>query len=103
MVRLLVGVVDRGKEPRFAGDEQPAQFGQGCQRDLGGTNHNACAVDRVELPGRQNGYDAGRQLHVHEVTRCTSLALNLSGALPVQRMPTILDDDIQPDMGRMDA
>ena len=103
MVRLLVGVVDRGMEPRFAGDEQPAQVSQGRQRDLRRANPDACAIDRVKLPGRQNGYDAGNQLHMNEIARCTSLALNLARTLSIQRMPTILDDDILPDMGRMDA
>ena len=61
------------------------------------------AIDRVELPRRQNRHDTGRQLHVYELTRCAPLALNATHTPPAQRMPAIMDDDNLPDMGRMTA
>jgi hypothetical protein len=61
------------------------------------------AVDRVKLPSRQDRHVAWRQFHMHELARFAPLALNLARALPIQRMPAILDDDILPDMGRMTA
>ena len=73
------------------------------QRDLRRADLDAGAIDRVELPRRQDRHDARRQLDVHELTRRTPLALNATRAPPVQRMPAIVDDDILPDMGRMTA
>jgi hypothetical protein len=61
------------------------------------------AVDRIKLPRRQNRHDARRQLDVHELARCAPLDLNVTGALSVQRMPTIVDNNFLPDMGRMTA
>ena len=40
---------------------------------------------------------------MHQLTRCTSLALNATHPPSVQRMPAISDHNILPDMGRMTA
>jgi hypothetical protein len=61
------------------------------------------AIDRIELPRRQDPHDARRQLDVDELARCASLDLNTPRALPAQWMPAVVDDDILPDMGRMTA
>jgi hypothetical protein len=73
------------------------------QRDLWRTNPDARAIHRVELPGRQDRHRASHQLDMHELARCTSLTLDATCTAPIQRMPTIMDNDILPDMGRMDA
>jgi hypothetical protein len=79
------------------------QIAQRDERDLRRTNLDAGAIDRVELPGRQDRHRAGRQLDMHELTRCPPLTLDATGSASVQRMPTIVDNDILPDMGRMAA
>ena len=71
------------------------------QGDLRCADLQTGAVDRVELPRRQNRHGAGRQLHVHQLTRCAPLALNTTHPPSVQRMPAIVDHNILPDMGRM--
>jgi hypothetical protein len=71
------------------------------QGDLRRTDLETGAIDRVELPRRQDCHDAKRQLDVHDLTRCAPLALNAAHALTAQRMPAIMDDDVLPDMGRM--
>jgi hypothetical protein len=58
-------------------------------------------MDRVELPRRQDRHDARRQLDVHELARCAPLALNATRAPPIERVPSIVDHDMLPDMGRM--
>jgi hypothetical protein len=87
---LRPDVAVRGDQPRFAGNEQ---LMQGAER---------AAVDRVELPRRQDGHGVGCQFHV-QLSRCAQLGLNTTHAPPVRRMPAIVDDDILPDMGRMTA
>ena len=59
--------------------------------------------DRIEFPRRQDRHDARSQLDVHELARCAPFNLNATRALPVQRMPAIVDSNILPDMGRMTA
>ena len=71
--------------------------------DLRRADLETAAVDRVELPRRQNRHGAGRQFDVHQLTRCAPLALNTTHPLSVQRMPAISDHNILPDMGRMTA
>jgi hypothetical protein len=73
------------------------------QRNLRGAHLETGAIDRVELPPRQYRHGARRQFHVHELTRTAPLALNAAHAPPIQWMPTIVDHDILPDMGRMTA
>jgi hypothetical protein len=90
-------------EPRFAGPQQLMKIPQRRQRDLRRTNLDAGAIHRVELPGRQNRHRARDQLDMQELTRCPSLTLDATCTAPIQRIPTIVDNDILPDMGRMDA
>ena len=90
----------RGK-PRFERDQQLVQVDERADRDLGHADLEAGAEDGVELPGRQHGDDAGHQLDMHELARCAPLALDAPRSLPEQRMPSIMDNDILPDMGRM--
>ena len=103
MSLLRDGVAVRGDQPRFASDQQLMQCAERRQRDLRGTDLEPRAIDYIELPCRQNRHDARRQLHVHELTRSAPLDLNATRALPIKRMPAIVDDDILPDMGRMSA
>jgi hypothetical protein len=73
------------------------------QRNLRGAHFETGAIDRIELPRRQDRHRAGRQFHVHELTRSALLALNATRAPTVQWMPAIVDHDILPDMGKMTA
>jgi hypothetical protein len=79
------------------------QCAEGRQRDARRTDLQAGAIDGVKLPSRQDRHSARRQLHVHDITGHPPLALNTTHALPIQRMPPIMDYDFLPDMGRMTA
>jgi hypothetical protein len=51
-------------------------------------------MQRIELPRCENCYDAGRQLHMHDLTRCAPFMPDAMRTSPVQRMSTIKDDDV---------
>jgi len=70
---------------------------------LWGANLETCAINWVELPGRHDRDNAGHQFDVHKLAGRSLLALNTANSLPVLWMPTIVDYDIRPDMGRMTA
>jgi hypothetical protein len=70
---------------------------------LWGANPKTSAINWVELPGRHDRDNTGRQFDVHKLAGRSLLALNTTNSLPIKRMPTIVDYDIQPDMGRMTA
>jgi hypothetical protein len=77
------------------------QCAQRRQRYLRCADLKPAAIDRIELPRRQNCHDARCQLDVNEIARRAPLGLNATRTLPAQRMPAIVDNDILPDMGRM--
>ncbi len=79
------------------------QCAQRRKRDLRCTDLETGAINRIELPCRQDRHHARRQLDVRELTRCAPLDSNTTRALPGQRVPAIVDYDILPDMGRMTA
>ena len=60
-------------------------------------------MDRIELPRWQDRHDARRVLDVHQIADRAPLNLNETRSSSVQRMPAIVNNDIQPDMGRMTA
>lgn len=70
-------------------------------RNLRGTDHHARAGDRIEHPGPDGDHRAGGRLDMDEFTGLTPLAVERAHALFEERMPTIMDDDVPPDMGRM--
>ena len=70
-------------------------------RNLWGTDDHAGAGDRIEHPGRDRDYRAGGRLDMDELTGPAPLAVERANALSEERVPTIVDDDVPPDMGRM--
>ena len=66
-----------------------------------GVKRSEGAVALVGLPRRHHTHDARRQLDVHDLTRCATLALNPAHIQSEERMPAIVDYDILPDMGTM--
>jgi hypothetical protein len=59
------------------------------------------AAGRVEHPGRHHRHDAGRHLDVDEPARGPVLAMLCPEPTVVQRMPTVMNNDVLPDMGRL--
>jgi hypothetical protein len=62
---------------------------------------HARADDGIQHPRRDNDYYSWRCLNVRHATRCTLLSATQLDVTPVQRMPTIVNLDFLPDMGRM--
>lgn len=74
------------------------------QRDHCGARRadfHADARDRIQHPCRQRSYHAGRHLDVNKPAAGALLTVVPTDTAPVQRMPTVMDLDFLPDMGRM--
>ena len=65
------------------------------------TGDHAGADDRIEHPGRDRDHRAGGRLNMDELTGPAPLAVERMNAASEEWVPTIVDDDIPPDMGRM--
>jgi hypothetical protein len=61
------------------------------------------ADHRIEHPRRDDDYDAGRGLNVSNWTRDALLGAAQLDVMPVQGVPTVVDLDFLPDVGRMTA
>jgi hypothetical protein len=59
------------------------------------------AGDRIKHPCRHHGNDAGRRFDVNEMTGEALFAVMPPDATPRERVPTVVNDDLLPDMGRM--
>jgi hypothetical protein len=57
--------------------------------------------DRIQHPSRQYHDDAGRHLDVEHLTVSSLLATFSPQPVPVEGMPTIVNDHFLPDMGRI--
>jgi hypothetical protein len=77
---------------------QIAQCSQGNPRRA---ELHAGAHDRIQHPCRDDDYYAWRCLDVSYTTRCALLSAAQLYVTPVQRMPTVMNLDFLPDMGRM--
>ncbi len=77
------------------------QIDQCARPDAWRADCHAGACDRIQHPGGQHNYHAGRRLNVNYPAADTLLAVLPSNTAPMQRMPTVIDLDLIPDMGRM--
>jgi len=62
---------------------------------------HARAGDRVQHPGGDHHDDARRHLDMNHVAASASLTVVPAQPASAQRMPSIVNDDLLPDMGRM--
>ena len=62
---------------------------------------HAGADGGIQHPRRDNDYYSWRCFDMSHATPCTLLSATQLDVTPVQRMPTILNLDFLPDMGRM--
>lgn len=79
---------------------------QGAQRRKaypGLAKRQSGATHRVELPARNQTHAAGRQIDMGDAAVAATLKLDAAHPLLIKRVPTIVDDKICPDMGRMAA
>ena len=62
---------------------------------------HACADHRIEHPRRDDDHYTGRRLKVGNWTCSALLSAAQLHVTPVQGVPTVVDLDFLPDMGRM--
>ena len=71
------------------------------QRDPRRAHGHAGAGNRIQHPSRHDHNHARCRLDVDELTSGTLLAVMSADVLSIERMPTIVDNDVRLDMGRM--
>jgi hypothetical protein len=77
------------------------QISQGARRDARRPQFHAGTDTGVKHPGRQYRYYAGRNFNMQNAAAGTLFAVLRPQAAPVKRMPTIVNFNFLPDMGRM--
>jgi hypothetical protein len=95
------GLVVQGAAPEAGRNQELVQVSQRGARHPRPAKHHPGTGDGVEHPGRHHRDHARRDLDVHDVTADPLLGILLPHAASTQRMPTVVDDYILPDMGRM--
>jgi hypothetical protein len=79
------------------------QFPEGVHRDARGTEGHSSTDTGVDHPVWQYHYCAGRYLDVNNPAACTLFAVLHTQSLTIERVPTIVNINFLPDMGRMVA
>ncbi len=100
---LLLGDVRTapGASPGTTLDQQLVEVRERRHRHTRRAELHPGTGDRVEHPRRDNRDHAWRRLDVHETTGETILVVVPPDTPPVQRMPTVVNHDLLPGMGRM--
>src|SRR3546814_817622 len=103
VMMLLLGEsrVARRASPQSASDEEIIKFDQSRDGDAGRTELHAPAGDRVQHPRGDGDDDSRRRLGMDEPSCSPVFGVVLTQATPVERMPAVVNDHFQPDMGRM--
>ncbi len=105
VIGLLLGESGdaRAASPHPAALQKIVELYQRRQRRARRSDIHADAGGRIEHPGGHHRHDSGRHLDVDEPTRRPVLARLNAESPAVQRMPTVVNDGILPDMGRMNG
>ena len=90
-----------GDCPKTVFNEQVMQIHQSHHRSTRRADLHARADDRVEHPCRHQCHHARCRLDVHNPTRVPLLAAADLDTTLMQGMPTVMDFNFLPDMGRM--
>ncbi len=77
------------------------QFNQRCDRDARGADAHASAGGCIEHPRRHNNDLAGPHLHVHHIAPGAPFPVLAAQPPPVKGVPSVMNFDLLPDMGRM--
>jgi hypothetical protein len=83
--------------------EKTVQIDQRAQSDPRRAKMHTRAGCGVQHPGRKNDDDAWFYLDVNDLARCSLFTVLPPKSPPKERMPTIVDFNFLPDMGRMTA
>jgi len=95
------GQVTAGASPKSAYHEQPVQISQGVRRNTWWTQHHASADTGIEHPVGEHRYDARFDLDMQNAAAGTLFAVLRSKTPAMERVPTIVNFNFLPDMGRM--
>ena len=87
--------------PMAVFDQQAVQLGESRHRCARWTQGQGRADGRVQHPASDRDDDAVADLYVDEFTGGAALAIHAAQASAVQRMPTVEDLNLLPDMGTM--
>ena len=79
------------------------QFPESVDRDARCAEGHSSTDTGIDHPLRQYRYNAGCDFHMDNPATRTLFAVLHPQSLTVKRVPTILDLNFLPDMGRMDA
>ena len=77
------------------------QVDQRRQRAAWDADLHAGAGVRIQHPRRHNSHYAGQCLNMNDIAHGSAFAVVAADTTPVKRMPSIVDNHIPPDMGRM--
>jgi len=79
------------------------QITQRSRRDPRPSQRHRGAGAGIEHPRRQRSYDARFDLYMYDASTGALLTVVNPNATPVVRMPTVMNYNFLPDMGRMTA
>jgi hypothetical protein len=79
------------------------QLDQRRYRDVRRTQGHSGAGSRIEHPRRHEDDHAGRHLDVSDLTADSPLNTLAPNPTPIERVPSVVDLDVLPGMGRMTA
>lgn len=101
MLLLDDGRIVRGASPGTVLDQQVMQADQRRYRHMRKTDGHAGTGGRIQHPGRHYDDDAGRRLDMDKLAANALFTVVPPDATTMQRVPTVMDLDPRPDMGRM--
>ena len=84
-------------------NQQPVEFAQHRNCDARLAQRHARTHDSIQHPCRHDPHYAWAGLDVHHATTASFLDVSYLDATPMQGMPTVMDFNFLPDMGRMIA
>ena len=105
LILLLLGDsrIAKGASPKTALDEEPMQIAQSSDIGARRANLHAGTGGRIQHPCSQRDDHAGRRLDVDNSAAGALLAVLLPNTATIKGMPTVMDLDFLPDMGRMNG
>jgi hypothetical protein len=84
-------------------NQQPVEFTQHRNCDAWLAQRHGRTHDAIQHPRRHHPHYAWTGLDVHHATATSLLDVSYLDATPIQGMPTVMDFNFLPDMGRMIA
>ena len=95
------GGITRGASSLAAARQQVMKVRERRRRHPWRTELHPRAGHGVQHPGRHHRDHAGGGLDMDDLTGGAPLAVPTKNALPIERMPAVVNDSLLPDMGRM--